>query len=75
MNNTPRQDQNSVVAVYSQHSAAEDAIKQLQGGGFDIKKLAVVGRDYQSFPASCELAITRNTPATSFARRFAADRG
>jgi len=28
MNNTPRQDQNSVVAVYSQHSAAEDAIKQ-----------------------------------------------
>jgi hypothetical protein len=48
MNNTPRQDQNSVVAVYSQHSAAEDAIKQLKGGGFDIKKLAVVGRDYQT---------------------------
>ena len=48
MNNTPKQDQNSVVAVYSQHSAAEDAIKQLKGGGFDIKKLAVVGRDYQT---------------------------
>jgi hypothetical protein len=48
MNITPRQDQNSVVAVYSQHSAAEDAIKQLKGGGFDIKKLAVVGRDYQT---------------------------
>ena len=48
MNSTPRQDQNSVVAVYSQHSAAEDAIKQLKGGGFDIKKLAVVGRDYQT---------------------------
>ena len=48
MNATPRQDQNSVVAVYSQHSAAEDAIKQLKGGGFDIKKLAVVGRDYQT---------------------------
>jgi hypothetical protein len=48
MNNTPRQDQNSVVAVYSQHSAAEDAIEQLKGGGFDIKKLAVVGRDYQT---------------------------
>lgn len=44
MNNMTRQDQNSVVAVYSQHSAAEDAIKQLKGGGFDIKKLAVVGR-------------------------------
>jgi hypothetical protein len=48
MNNTPRQDQSSVVAVFSQHSAAEDAIKQLKGGGFDIKKLAVVGRDYQT---------------------------
>ena len=45
---TPRQDQNSVVAVYGQHSAAEDAIKPLEGGGFDIKKPAVVGRDYQT---------------------------
>jgi len=48
MNNKPRQNQNSVVAVFSQHPAAEDAIKQLQGGGFDIKKLAVIGRDYQT---------------------------
>jgi hypothetical protein len=48
MSTTPRQDQNSVVAVFSQHSAAENAIKELKGGGFDIKKLAVVGRDYQS---------------------------
>jgi hypothetical protein len=48
MINTPRQDQNSVVAVFSQHSAAENAIKELKGGGFNIKKLAVVGRDYQT---------------------------
>ena len=48
MNNMPRQDQNSVVAVFSQHPAAENAIKELKGGGFDIKKLAVVGRDYQT---------------------------
>jgi hypothetical protein len=48
MNTMPRQDQNSVVAVFSQHSAAENAIKDLKGGGFDIKKLAVVGRDYQT---------------------------
>ena len=48
MSNTPRQDQNSVVAVFNQHSAAENAIKELKGGGFDIKKLAVVGRDYQT---------------------------
>lgn len=48
MNNMPREDQNSVVAVFSQHSAAENAIKELKGGGFDIKKLGVVGRDYQT---------------------------
>lgn len=48
MNNTPGQDQNSVVAVFSQHSAAENAIKDLKNGGFNIKKLAVVGRDYQT---------------------------
>jgi hypothetical protein len=48
MSNMPREDQNSVVAVFSQHSAAENAIKELQGSGFDIKKLAIVGRDYQT---------------------------
>ena len=48
MNNMPRQDQSSVVAVFSQHSTAENAIKELKGGGFDIKKLAVIGRDYQT---------------------------
>jgi len=48
MSITPKQDQNSVVAVFSQHSAAEKAIKDLKDGGFDIKKLAVVGRDYQT---------------------------
>ncbi len=48
MSNKPTQDQNSVVAVFSQNSAAENAIKQLKDSGFDIKKLAVVGRDYQT---------------------------
>lgn len=48
MNNMPRQDQDSVVAIFGQHSGAENAIKELKGGGFDIKKLAVVGRDYQT---------------------------
>lgn len=48
MNSTPRQDQNSVVAIFSQHSAAENAIKELKNSGFDIKKLSVVGRDYQT---------------------------
>ena len=48
MSTTPKQDENSVVAVFSKHSAAENAIKELKDGGFDIKKLAVIGRDYQS---------------------------
>ena len=48
MSSTPGRDQNSVVAVFGQHSAAENAIKELKGGGFDIRKLAVVGRDYQT---------------------------
>ena len=37
---------NSVVAVYSSHTAAESAVKELQQTGFDMKKLSIVGRDY-----------------------------
>jgi hypothetical protein len=48
MSMTPKQDQNSVVAVFSQNSAEEKAIKELKDVGFDIKKIAVVGRDYQT---------------------------
>ena len=40
--------QNSVVAIFGQHSAAENAIKELKNGGFDIKKLSIIGRDYHS---------------------------
>ncbi len=39
---------NSVVAVYPTHTAAEAAIKELQQSGFDMKKLSIVGRDYHS---------------------------
>jgi hypothetical protein len=45
---TPKQDENSIVAVYNQNSAAENAIRELKDSGFDIKKLSVVGRDYQT---------------------------
>jgi hypothetical protein len=41
-------DQNSVVAIFGQHSGAENAVKDLQKGGFDIKKLSIVGRDYHT---------------------------
>jgi uncharacterized membrane protein len=36
---------NSIVAVYPSHAAAESAIKELQQSGFDLKKLSIVGRD------------------------------
>ena len=39
---------NSVVAVYPSHTAAEAAIKELQKSGFDLKKLSIAGRDYHT---------------------------
>ena len=47
MSKTP-EDQNAVVAVFAQHSGAENAVKQLKEGGFDIKKLSIIGRDYHT---------------------------
>src|ERR1700691_2327680 len=41
-------DPNAVIAVYDNHSAAEEAVKELQKSGFDMKKLWVVGRDYHT---------------------------
>ena len=37
--------ENSVVAVYGTHEEAEGAVKELQGCGFDVKKLSIVGKD------------------------------
>ena len=39
---------NSVVAIYASHTNAEVAVKELQRSGFDMKKLSIVGRDYQT---------------------------
>ena len=41
-------DTNAVIAVYDNHTAAEDAVKALQKSGFDMKKLSVVGKDYHT---------------------------
>jgi hypothetical protein len=41
-------DTKAVIAVYDNHSAAEDAVKELQKSGFDMKKLSVVGKDYHT---------------------------
>jgi len=39
---------NSVVAVYESHDRAENAIRELQKDGFDMKHLSIVGKDYHT---------------------------
>jgi uncharacterized membrane protein len=39
---------NSVVAIYATHSQAEEAVKELQKSGFDMKKMSIVGKDYHT---------------------------
>ena len=39
---------NSVVAIYETHSQAEEAVKELQKAGFDMKKMSIVGKDYHT---------------------------
>ena len=39
---------NAAIAVHDNHSEAEDAVKELQKSGFDMKKLSVVGKDYHT---------------------------
>jgi uncharacterized membrane protein len=39
---------NSVVAIYETHSQAEEAVKELQKSGFDMKKMSIVGKDYHT---------------------------
>jgi hypothetical protein len=41
-------DMNSVVALFATHAQAEDAIRELQNDGFDMKKLSIVGKDVQT---------------------------
>lgn len=41
-------EKNSAVAIFNNHTEAEDAVKELQKAGFDMKKLSIVGKDYHS---------------------------
>jgi len=41
-------DPGTAVAVYPDHGEAEAAVKALQHGGFDMRKLSIVGADYHS---------------------------
>src|SRR5271157_4926496 len=48
MRNQMMSDKNSVVAIFESHDRAEDAIRELQRAGFDMKKLSIVGKDYHT---------------------------
>ena len=39
---------NSAVAVFHTHAKAEEAVRELQRSGFDMKKLSIVGKDYHT---------------------------
>jgi uncharacterized membrane protein len=41
-------DQNAVVAIYNTHTEAEDAVRELQRSGFDMRQLSIVGKDYHT---------------------------
>ena len=40
--------ENSVVAIYQTHTAAEEAVKELQRGGVNMQKLSIVGKGYHT---------------------------
>jgi len=40
--------QNSVVAVYTTHTEADQAVKELQRGGVDMHKLSIIGKGYHA---------------------------
>lgn len=40
--------QSAVVATFDTHMEAENAVKELQKAGFEMKKLSIVGKDYHS---------------------------
>jgi uncharacterized membrane protein len=41
-------EKNSVVAIFESHNQAEEAVRELQKDGFDMKKLSIVGKDYHT---------------------------
>jgi hypothetical protein len=41
-------DESSVVAVYSSHADAEQAVAKLSAASFDITKISIIGKDYHT---------------------------
>ncbi len=41
-------DPDIAVALFDRHSQAENAVKAMQRAGFDMKKISIIGKDYQT---------------------------
>ena len=41
-------DKSAVIAIYDTHVEAEEAVRELQKSGYDMQKLSIVGKDYQT---------------------------
>ena len=41
-------EKSAIVAIYDTHEEAEEAVRELQKSGFDMQKLSIVGKDYQT---------------------------
>jgi len=51
----------SIVASFADHRVAKNALRNLHQAGFDMKKLAVVGRDTHGLPVDMEGASLLGT--------------
>jgi hypothetical protein len=40
--------EDACIGIFQTHTAAENAIKELQRAGYDMKKLSIIGRDYRT---------------------------
>lgn len=40
--------ENSIIAVFNSHTEAEEAVKALNKQGFDMEKLSIIGKGYQT---------------------------
>jgi uncharacterized membrane protein len=45
---THHSQEHAVVAIYDSHLTAEAALKTLQAGGIDMKRLSIIGKDFQT---------------------------
>lgn len=41
-------EKSAVIAIYDTHEEAEEAVRELERSGFDMQKLSIVGKDYQT---------------------------